>query len=155
MTVTVRNARRRDIDQIATFNTLLAAETESKHLDFETVQAGVAAVFDNRTNGRYWIAETDGQAVGQMLVTTEWSDWRNKRFWWIASVFVTDTQRAHGVFRTLYRHIENLAQTDPEVCGLRLYVEIENERARAVYEKMGMIDAGYRVMEAEFKSNGA
>jgi ribosomal protein S18 acetylase RimI-like enzyme len=96
------------------------------------------------------VAELDGRVVGQLMVTYEWSDWRNGAFWWIQSVYVLPEARRCGAFSALYSHVERLAKATPGVCGLRLYVELANERAQATYRRCGMTDAGYRVMEADY-----
>jgi len=150
MNVTVRSAEARDLDFIARGNAAMALETEHRSLDELTVRGGVQAAFADAARGRYFVAELDGRVVGQLMITYEWSDWRNGAFWWIQSVYVLPEARRHGVFRALYAHVAGLAQSTPEVCGLRLYVEFDNDRAQATYRRCGMVDAGYRVMEADY-----
>ena len=150
MAVTTRNAESRDLDLIAVGNAAMALETEHKLLDPATVRAGVQAAFDDPARGRYFVAEIDGQVVGQIMITYEWSDWRNGVFWWIQSVYVAPAARRKGVFRALYGHVERLAKATPAVCGLRLYVEHDNMRAQRTYLGCGMVDAGYRVMETDY-----
>jgi GNAT superfamily N-acetyltransferase len=128
----------------------MALEAEHKQLDPVTVRLGVRAVLDDPAKGRYFVAERDGRVVGQLMITYEWSDWRNGTFWWIQSVFVTPDARRAGVFRTLFRHLEALAEGDQSVCGIRLYVERENERAQSTYRRCGLADGGYRVMEVDY-----
>jgi RimJ/RimL family protein N-acetyltransferase len=151
MTTIVRLARPADAERIAEFNRCLAEESESKRLAAEVVLAGVRALFAHPQHGRYYVAERGGEIVGQLLVTFEWSDWRNGLFWWIQSVYVAPSDRRSGVFSTIYKHVARLAQQDPSVCGLRLYVEDENVRAQRAYAALGMSHAGYRVMETEFE----
>ncbi len=155
MTVRVRDARADDHATIVAWNIALAAESEGKTLDPAVVGAGVRRVLDDPALGRYFIAEAGGHAVGQMMLTFEWSDWRNGMFWWIQSVFVDPTRRGVGVFAALYRHVETQARASGAVRGLRLYVHDGNEKAVAVYRRMGMEDGHYRVMEVEFSANGA
>ena len=131
----------------------MAMETEGRHLDADIIGAGVTAVLQDASNGRYWLAETEGAVVGQLMVTYEWSDWRNGRFWWIQSVYVRDDFRRKGIFSALHRHVEALALASEEVCGLRLYVERQNLRAQRTYEAMGMTSPGYEVMEVDFRNN--
>lgn len=150
MTLTIRAALESDAGHIAEFNSRLALETEEMYLAPEIVNPGVAAMLSDRSKGRYWIAEADGRVVGQIMVTYEWSDWRNGMIWWIQSVYVRGDYRRSGVFSALYRHVESLAQQDPQVCGIRLYVEGENARAQQTYESLGMNMTGYRVMETMF-----
>jgi GNAT superfamily N-acetyltransferase len=150
LNISVRPAKAADAKLIAEYNCLLAEESESKRLDARTVAAGVTALLEAPENGRYYVAETGGRIVGQLLITYEWSDWRNGRFWWIQSVYVASAERRKGVFSALYRHVATLAKNDPRVCGLRLYVEEHNERALQTYGALGMSPAGYRVMEIEF-----
>jgi GNAT superfamily N-acetyltransferase len=149
MSITVRPATPSDIETLVAGNVAMALEAEHKHLDPEIVQRGVSAVFEDPSHGRYFVAEVGGRVVGQAMYTYEWSDWRNGVFWWLQSVYVAPVARRTGVFRTIYRHLENLAHADPGCCGLRLYVERINERAQQTYRSCGMVDAGYVVMEVD------
>jgi GNAT superfamily N-acetyltransferase len=152
MNFTVRESRRGDADVIACFNAAMAEETEGKALDPGCVGPGVAALFDNPSLGQYWVAENDGQVIGQLMVTYEWSDWRNGMIWWIQSVYVRPESRRKGVFSGLYRHVESLAAAAAGVIGLRLYVEGNNVRAQQTYEALGMVKPGYLIMETLFTS---
>ena len=134
---------------IAEFNQRLATETEDKTLADELIQSGVEALLADPGRGRYFLAELDGQVVGQLMITYEWSDWRNGLFWWIQSVYVTPAARRNGVFSTLYRHV-SLQARKSGACGIRLYVEMANTRAQQTYKAMGMVNTTYQVMEAEF-----
>ncbi len=150
MTTHTRAATAGDLDFIAQGNAAMALETEHKLLDPATVHAGVRAAFDDPARGRYFVAEIDGKVVGQLMITFEWSDWRNGVFWWIQSVYVEPPARRLGVFRALYGHVEGLARRTPGVCGLRLYVERDNIQAQRTYLGCGMVDAGYVVMETDY-----
>lgn len=150
MTITVRPAVAADTAIIADFNCRLAQESEDKPLDRDTVVAGVATMFESTDHGRYYIAEIDDVIVGQLLITYEWSDWRNGLFWWIQSVYVVSEHRRRGVFSRLYQTISDMAREDGTVCGIRLYVEEENGRARDTYLSRGMSMTGYEVMEIDF-----
>jgi GNAT superfamily N-acetyltransferase len=147
----IRDACLSDARVIAGFNVRMAMETESRPLDPDLINPGVAAVLRDASKGRYWVAEADGQVVGQLMVTYEWSDWRNGVFWWIQSVYVRKDSRRNGVFSALHRHVESLARQTPDVCGLRLYVERANHRARKTYLALGMTSPGYEVMEIDFR----
>jgi ribosomal protein S18 acetylase RimI-like enzyme len=152
----IRDAYPTDVETLAAANAAMALETEQKALDAQTVRLGVAAALNDPAHGRYFVAESEsGAIVGQLMVTFEWSDWRNGQFWWIQSVYVDPPQRRRGVFKALYEHVERLARSTPGVCGLRLYVETENETAQRTYQRCGMVDAGYRVMEVDYTSSGA
>ena len=149
--IRVRDAVASDLEFVARGNEAMALETEHKTLDAGTVRRGVAAALAEPAHGRYFIAEDEsGDAVGQVMVTYEWSDWRDGQFWWIQSVYVVPSARRLGVFTAMYRHLEALARTSPGVCGVRLYVESSNATAQRTYARCGMHDAGYRVMEVEF-----
>jgi ribosomal protein S18 acetylase RimI-like enzyme len=150
MNITIRDARPADGDLIADFNGRMAVETEDKTLDPETTKAGVAGLLADAARGRYWLAEIDGEVAGQLMVTYEWSDWRNGTIWWIQSVYVRQRFRRAGVFSALYNHVKSMAQEDQGVCGIRLYVEKDNENAQATYQKLGMTETDYRVMEIIF-----
>ena len=150
MQFSLREARRDDADVIAGYNAAMARETEAKALDPAVVGPGVEALFDEPSLGRYWVAEADGQVIGQLMVTYEWSDWRDGMIWWVQSVYVRPELRRRGVFSALYRHVESLAAAEPGVIGLRLYVENNNLRAQQTYEALGMVKPGYLVMETLF-----
>ena len=126
----------------------MAEETEGRALDAHLIDAGVSALLRDKNKGRYWVAVSDNDIVGQLMVTYEWSDWRNAMIWWIQSVYVPSKYRRKGVFSALYRHVETLAKAEAGVCGLRLYVEENNQRAQQTYKALGMIKPSYLVMEA-------
>jgi GNAT superfamily N-acetyltransferase len=151
MNVSIRSARATDLEFLVEGNALMAAETEGRELDRELLAEGVAAVFADEAKGHYYVADDGEEPVGQLLVTREWSDWRAGWFWWIASVYVVPEARGRGVFARLYAHVLDVARRDPDVCGLRLYVDDDNTAASAVYERLGMDDAGYRVYEVDFR----
>src|SRR5215471_14921553 len=133
----VRAARAEDLEALVAGNVALAEETESMRLDVETLRAGILALLESRAPGRYWIAELEGRVVGQLLVTFEWSDWRNRMVWWIQSVYVDPDARGRGVLRTLY-DVARLEAQAAGAGGLRLYVHTQNVRAHAVYAALGM-----------------
>jgi len=147
MSITLRPARPSDAPTIVDFNRLLALESEGKALDPAELSAGVAALLRDPDKGNYYVAEQDGVLLGQMMLTREWSDWRNGWFWWIQSVYVRSEARRQGVFRSLYQHVRSLAQADAGVIGLRLYVEHENHRAQQTYQSLGMDRTGYLILE--------
>jgi ribosomal protein S18 acetylase RimI-like enzyme len=146
MPLTLRRAVTADAAVIAEFNCRLAHETEGKTLDPGVVAAGVAACLADPGKGTYFVAEEDGP-VGLLLITTEWSDWRNGWLWWIQSVYVRPDARRRGIFRALYQHVYQEACADPQVIGLRLYVERDNHAAQETYLRLGMEPAGYLVFQ--------
>lgn len=149
--ITIRDATQDDAQTIAEFNCRLAAETEDKQLDRETVRKGVDALLSDARRGKYFVAcSSAGQIVGQLMHTFEWSDWRNGDIWWLQSVYVHAEFRRQGVFRKLNQHLEQLAESTPGVVGLRLYVENENGRAQDTYRSLEFNEPGYRVMERMF-----
>ena len=137
MTLRIRPAAAGDCEAIVEFNRLLALESEDKQLDGDTLRTGVAAVLADPHKGRYFVAEREGQVVGQLAITFEWSDWRNGWMWWLQSVYVHADSRRCGVFRALYEYVCDLARGDPSVIGIRLYVEEANHTARATYARHG------------------
>jgi GNAT superfamily N-acetyltransferase len=147
MNLTIRPATAADEAVLVAFNAAIAWETEHKRLDPPTLAAGVRAVLADPGRGFYTVAERGGEVVGQMMVTFEWSDWRNGWFWWIQSVYVREDARRGGVFRALYRAIAERAAADPAVIGLRLYFERDNARAQETYRALGMSDTSYGMME--------
>ena len=150
MELTVRDARSEDAAVLVAYNSAMARETEGRTLDPNIIGPGVARLLADASRGRYWVAESGDTVVGQIMVTYEWSDWRNGNLWWIQSVYVHPDWRRRGVFSALYRHVESLAAAEPDVVGLRLYVEESNTRAQRTYAALGMVKPSYLVMEALF-----
>ena len=150
MEISIREATRDDVPTIAGFNAAMAEETEGKTLPRSVTEPGVAALYDDTSRGRYWLAEADGKVVGQLMITYEWSDWRNGNVWWIQSVYVPVDYRRRGIYTSLYAYVKKLAQDTPEVRGLRLYVEKDNHRAQSTYVALGMTRDTYVVMEDMF-----
>jgi GNAT superfamily N-acetyltransferase len=147
MTRSVRRATPDDVDVVCRFNQLLARESEGKELDPALLRPGVEAVLRDAHKGLYFLAEADGRILGQLAVTYEWSDWRNGWFWWLQSVYVEADARRQGIFHLLCGHVQELARQDPTVIGVRLYVEIDNDVAQAVYRGHGLAPTTYVVME--------
>jgi ribosomal protein S18 acetylase RimI-like enzyme len=145
----IRSATPADLDFIVAGNLEMAFETEQLRLDAAMLRNGVRALLEGRAPGAYWIAELDDVVVGQLMITFEWSDWRNRTIWWIQSVYVSPAARQHGVFRALYAHVRAQAEV-AGACGLRLYVDTTNTRAQAVYSALGMNGDHYRVFEDMF-----
>lgn len=147
MAFTIRQATPADAGVVTEFNRLLAEESEGKALDLALLSVGVSKALADPSKAAYFLAEEQGRVVGQLSYTKEWSDWRNGWIWWLQSVYVRPEARRRGVLRSLYAHLHQAAQQDPEVIGLRLYVERENERAHKTYLGMGMRWTSYLVME--------
>lgn len=150
MNLELREARAADAPVIVEFNCAMAKETESVTLDPERAALGVAAVLRDPARGFYLIAAAGDRIAGQLMITFEWSDWRNGNFWWIQSVYVHPDYRRQGVFRALYSAILQRAREAADVCGVRLYVERDNERAQRAYRELGMREAPYRMFEVDF-----
>lgn len=150
-TVQVRAATPADHDFIVASNVAMAVETEDKGLVPDTLAAGVTHLMAHPAEGLYFVAEDQGTPVGTLMVTYEWSDWRNGRFWWIQSVYVAAAARRQGVYRAMHAHVHALALTDPQAVGLRLYVERENSIAQATYDNLGMHETVYRLYQQDFE----
>lgn len=145
----IRKAAKPDAENLIDFNQKMAFETEGKRLDPETIREGVEAVFDDDRKGFYVVAETDeGKIAGGLMVTYEWSDWRNAWFWWIQSVYIVPDFRGKRIYSAMYDHVRKLADESGDVCGFRLYVETENLPAQKVYEKCGMHRSHYLMFES-------
>jgi len=143
----IRLAEPSETDALVEFNQEMALETEGKRLDADILRSGVEAVFHDEKKGFYAVAEDAGAIVGGLMVTYEWSDWRNAWFWWIQSVYILPEARGKRVYSLLYDFIKAKAAAAGDVCGFRLYVENDNLHARKVYEKLGMEKSHYLMYE--------
>jgi GNAT superfamily N-acetyltransferase len=144
--IRIRKATPEDAAVIIDFQQKLAWETENLTLDPEIINKGVKAVFTVPSRGQYWVAEDEGKVVASLLITYEWSDWRNCSVWWFQSVYVLSSFRRTGIFRSMYQHIRNEAEKDG-IGGLRLYVETNNSKAQQTYEALGMKGQHYKMYE--------
>lgn len=145
--ITVRKAVLTDLDTIVEYNRALARETEDRQLDVEILTPGVRRLLNDSSKGEYFVAESEGAVVGQIMYTREWSDWRNGDLLWLQSVYVHKDHRGLGVFARLLGALKAIVESHDDVVGLRLYVEHENVTAQNVYKKNSFTDTGYRVME--------
>jgi ribosomal protein S18 acetylase RimI-like enzyme len=143
----IRRGLPEDSSVLAGFNISMARETENLELLPEVISAGISAILADPGRGFYLVAELNREIAGALMVTSEWSDWRNGFFWWIQSVYVRPEFRRSGVYRSLHEHLRQLANSEPGVCGLRLYVERENSRAQATYSRLGMHETHYLLYE--------
>ena len=143
----IRIATETDTPDLVEFNRAMALETEGKHLDADVLSKGVAAVFRDAQKGFYVVAEDEGSVVGCLLITFEWSDWRNGWFWWIQSVYIRPVARGKRIYSRMYEFVKQRAAETDSVCGFRLYVETENAHAQRVYEKVGMHASHYLMYE--------
>lgn len=125
----------------------MAWETEKIRLKKEVTSIGVQVALSDNSRGFYVIAEVAGHAAGCLMITQEWSDWRNAWIWWIQSVYVIPQHRRAGVFSDMYRYIRKLVEDDPEIAGIRLYVDNTNESAAKVYTALGMNGDHYTTFE--------
>jgi GNAT superfamily N-acetyltransferase len=139
-----------DAPFIVECNLCLALETERRQLAAEQVTAGVQQLLQDSAKGLYFVAEAEGRAVGQLLITYEWSDWRNGNFWWIQSVYVLEDFRRRGIFRALFNHVRELAGRRSDICGLRLYMDAHNASARSTYGSLGLKPTNYEMFEIDF-----
>ncbi|MFT2092637.1 GNAT family N-acetyltransferase [Paraglaciecola sp. 2405UD69-4] len=142
----LRIASKVDLLTLVEFNQLMAFETEQKTLDEALLTRGVAGLLEDKNKGFYLVAEQDGKVVASLMVTTEWSDWRNSTFWWIQSVYVVPKSRRKGLYSALYNQVKELAK-DQSVCGFRLYVEKDNFVAQKTYRSLGMDESHYLMFE--------
>ncbi len=146
----IRRATMEDLDCVVKFNAALATETEAKQLDPQVLREGVSKALSDPNRSLYFLAESGGKPIGQTMVTFEWSDWRNGFFWWIQSVYVDPAHRRRGVFRAVHDHVRREARGHPDVCGLRLYVHRENDRAMNTYAQLGMPQCSYLMCEEDW-----
>ena len=143
----IRQALSQDAAELTEFNINMARETEGVELIPEVIGAGVKAMIENPQMGFYLVVELDNGIQASLMVTMEWSDWRNGMFWWIQSVYVRPQYRRQGLYRVLYERVKELAEQQPEVCGFRLYVERENGNAQQTYRALGMSETEYKIFE--------
>eukprot|EP01026_Neomeris_dumetosa_P023420 TRINITY_DN19926_c0_g1_i1.p2 TRINITY_DN19926_c0_g1~~TRINITY_DN19926_c0_g1_i1.p2 ORF type:complete len:154 (-),score=14.29 TRINITY_DN19926_c0_g1_i1:202-663(-) len=149
MAPAIRLATPDDTDIIAAHNIAMAKETENMELDKEVITAGVRAILQDTTKGLYFVTEDDNNSIiAQLMITYEWSDWRNRQIWWIQSVYVVPEHRRQGHYKRLYQHVKEQAHVSG-ACGVRLYAYDDNEKAQKVYEALGMI-SHYKVYEDMF-----
>lgn len=149
----IRKACQEDVDAIIAFSMAMALETEGRRLDESRVREGTLAMLTSPAYGFFMVAEVPGinrLLVGQLMITYEWSDWRNAVFWWVQSVYVSPHWRRQGVYRQMHDAIVKQAKADPSVCGIRLYVERDNRTAQTVYRRVGLIPSVYTVYEEDF-----
>jgi ribosomal protein S18 acetylase RimI-like enzyme len=146
MALIVRSAGDTDMDRLVLFNQALARETEGRELDRKTLKEGVEALMNEPARGQYFVAQKAGEVVGQLLVTYEWSDWRNGNIWWVQSVYVSRQHRREGIYRLLHEYARSLAR-DEKAVGLRLYVDRDNEAAQRTYSALGMQASDYLMFE--------
>lgn len=142
-----RSATIDDTATIVAFQLAMARETEDLELDEAVCTRGVQAVFARTDLGQYYVAEQAGRVVASLMITYEWSDWRNGMVWWIQSVYVSPEARQQGIYAGLYAHVKAIVQADDSLRGIRLYVDERNKRAQAVYTRLGMNGEHYRVFE--------
>jgi ribosomal protein S18 acetylase RimI-like enzyme len=147
--ITIQKASLKHASDIARFNIAMAKETEDKVLEKERIEPGVKALFSRPELGFYLVAEAEGNVIGSLMITKEWSDWRNGLFWWIQSVYIVPDFRRRGVYRAMYNKVKELAREEGNVCGFRLYVERENETAQKTYASLGMRETSYKLFEEE------
>jgi len=143
----IRQAMAHDAAELAEFNINMAQETEGVRLIPEVIRAGVDNMIAHPERGFYLVVELDNGIQASLMVTTEWSDWRNGTFWWIQSVYVRPDYRRQGLYRELYERVKELAEQEPAVCGYRLYVERDNRTAQETYARLGMRETEYRIFE--------
>lgn len=145
--ITIQKAVIENLEVLIDFQQRLALESESIRLNAETLRKGIMAMFADPAKGIYYVVEEEGQVIGCHMITYEWSDWRNGMVWWLQSVYVTETHRKKGIFKMMYDNLINIIKKDPQLIGLRLYVDKSNERALQVYQAMGMDGSHYTVYE--------
>jgi ribosomal protein S18 acetylase RimI-like enzyme len=143
----VREATEQDIPSLLDFQLKMALETENITLEISSLTMGVHRLFKDSTKGRYYVTEISGEVVGCLMTTYEWSDWRNGTVLWIQSVYVAKEHRGHGVYKGMFNHIQQLVETDPDLKGIRLYVDKSNEPAQMIYQKIGMNGDHYAIYE--------
>lgn len=145
----IRKAMLRDLSDLVQFNLDLAKESEDLTLNYDKIYQGIKAALVNEDVAMYYVYEQDNKVIGQIMLTKEWSDWRNGYFWWIQSVYIDKKFRRQGIFKALYEYVKSQAEENEQVCGLRLYVERNNDLAKDTYLALGMKETHYLLYEWE------
>lgn len=143
----IREATSKDIPTLLDFQLKMALETENITLEISSLSMGVHRLFKDPAKGRYYVAEENGEVVGCLMTTSEWSDWRNGTILWIQSVYVPKEHRGKGVYTAMYDFIKQMVTHDPDMTGIRLYVDKTNQPAQQVYKKLGMDGEHYATFE--------
>lgn len=147
MIINIRKAQIKDIERIVEFQKEMAFETENLNLDSNILLKGVTSVFEDDAKASYYIAENETEPTGMLMITKEWSDWRNGWVWWIQSVYIKPGFRKMGIYKLLYDHIKKIVIKSDNIMGLRLYVDKRNIRAQSVYNSLGMTGDHYTTYE--------
>ncbi len=145
--INIRCSNSNDIKTIVDFQLKMAKETENMDLNLDILNKGVSALYNDSSKGIYYVAESDHKIIASLMTTYEWSDWRNGMVLWIQSVYVLPEYRGKGVYKRMYEFLQNKVKQDPELLGLRLYVEKDNFNAQQVYKKTGMDGEHYKMFE--------
>jgi len=146
LNIIIREACESDLSSLVEYNLALAKETENLDLNKDTLRLGIQNSFALQ-GCHYFVAETEGNVVGQTMITSEWSDWRNGTIWWMQSVYVHPSYRKQGVFSKIFKHIETIAKKKSTIQSLRLYVMQNNQAGLKTYQSVGMNNTGYLVYE--------
>ena len=146
LNIIIREACESDLPSLVEYNLALAKETENLDLNKDTLRLGIQNSFALQ-GCHYFVAETEGNVVGQTMITSEWSDWRNGTIWWMQSVYVHPSYRKQGVFSKIFKHIETIAKKKSTIQSLRLYVMQNNQAGLKTYQSVGMNNTGYLVYE--------
>lgn len=145
--IIIRKAQASERDIIVDFQIRMAKETEDLGLDQATLTKGVQRVLEDPSKGTYWVVEYDARIICSVLITHEWSDWRNGEVWWIQSLYVLAPFRGKGIFKQLYAFFKEQVEANEDLKGIRLYVEKENVNAQKAYEAVGMTKEHYDMYE--------
>lgn len=143
----IRSARETDIPQIVEFNKAMAMETEGIFLSESKLKKGVEEIFKDPNKGFYLVYEIEGTVRAGLMITHEWSDWRNGNFWWIQSVFVEKEFRRRGLYKGLFNYLKQRMKEDPTIVGIKLYVDQNNKPAQKTYENLGMEQSNYLLFD--------
>ena len=149
----IRKANYSDVKNLIEFNKAIAIETERKKLRESVLKKGIMRILKDPSLGFYLVSEKSNKTIGSLMVTKEWSDWRNGQFWWIQSVYVVKQFRKQGVYKSMYKHVKKIAHSNPDLCGFRLYVEKNNSLAKKVYDSLGMKETSYLIFEENLRNN--
>lgn len=95
-----------------------------------------------------FIIEDEGEDVGYGLISKSFSPEAGGPVIWFEEVYIRDGHQGKGLGAEFFRYIEEAYEDGTK--RLRLEVEMENERAVALYKRLGYDNLAYMQMVKDF-----